>query len=185
MITVDQLDKNLNDMLAGWFTNFEPLYIAVFNLKTNVMQERIFGKGTSGGSNTDGTKLPTEPYSTKPIYVSPTSLRNAPSQFKKGKRGTAIKSLYFPFGYAQIKTQTSAVLPLQLTGALNRSWISTPVSEDGLTATIEIGTEQIGKVDGLESKYGIIFQPSDEEQQDMLILHTELIIEQINKQFNG
>lgn len=185
MITVDQVDKNLNSMLEGWFTNFEPLYTAVFNLKTNVMQERIFGKGTQGGSNTDGGKLPTKPYSTKPLYVSPKSLRNAPSQFKKGKRGTPIKSLYFPFGYAQIKTQTSAVLPLQLTGALNRSWISTPVSEDGLTATIEIGTEQVGKVDGLESKYGIIFQPSEEEQQEMIELHTELLIEQINKQFNG
>lgn len=185
MITVDQVDKNLNSMLEGWFTNFEPLYTAVFNLKTNVMQERIFGKGTQGGSNTDGGKLPTKPYLTKPLYVSPKSLRNAPSQFKKGKRGTPIKSLYFPFGYAQIKTQTSAVLPLQLTGALNRSWISTPVSEDGLTATIEIGTEQVGKVDGLESKYGIIFQPSEEEQQEMIELHTELLIEQINKQFNG
>lgn len=185
MITVDQLDKNLTTMLEGWFTKFEPLYTAVYNLKVNVMQERIFGKGTQGGTNTDGSKLPTKPYSTTPIYVSPKDLRNAPGQFKKGKQGKAINSLFFPGGYAQIKTQTSAVLPLQLTGNLLGSWVSTPTSDDGLTASIEIGTEQLGKVEGLETKYGIIFQPSDEEQQDMLLLHAELIIEQINKQFNG
>lgn len=185
MITVDQLDKNLASMLEGWFTKFEPLYIAVENLKVNQMQERIFGSGTSGGTNTDGGKLPTKPYSTTPIYVSPTDLRNAPSQFKKGKRGTPINSLFFPGGYSQIKTQTSAVLPLQLTGNLLGSWISTPTSEDGLSVAIEIGTEQVGKIEGLEAKYGIIFLPTEEEEQAMLNLHAELIVEQINKQFNG
>ena len=196
MITIDQLDKNLNDMLEGWLTKFEPLYKAVFNLKENVMQERIFGKGTQGGTNTDGSKLPTKPYSTTPIYVSPKDLKNAPSKFKfgksttttktgKAKKGKPIESLYFPGGYAQIKSQTSATIPLQLTGNLLGSWLATPTGEDGLTASIEIGTEQVGKVEGLETKYGIIFQPSDEEQQAMLDYQGELIVEQINKQFNG
>jgi hypothetical protein len=184
MITIDQLDKNLNDMLEGWLTKFEPLYISVYQERVD-MQERIFGKGTSGGSNSEGAKLPTKPYSTKPIYVSPKNLRNAPSQFKKGKRGTPINSLYFPGGYAQIKTQTSAVLPLQLTGNLIGSWIGTPLSEDGLTASIEIGTDQVKKISGLEKKYGTIFQPTDQEEKDMLELQAELIVAQINKQFNG
>ena len=47
MITVEQLDKNLNDMLAGWLTKFEPLYISVSKERVD-MQERIFGKGNKG-----------------------------------------------------------------------------------------------------------------------------------------
>lgn len=191
MITIDQLDKNLNDMLEGWLTKFEPLYISVYQERLD-MQERIFGKGTKGGSNRNGDKLPTTAYSTTPIYVSPKDLRNAPSQFKKGKRGKPIESLYFPKGYAQIKTQTSATVPLQLTGNLLGSWLATPISEDGLNCSIEIGSEQKDKIKGLEfgngdkfKGYGVIFQPSKEEQQAMLDLQGELIVEQINKQFNG
>jgi hypothetical protein len=191
MITIDQLDKNLNDMLEGWLTKFEPLYISVYQERVD-MEERIFGKGNKGGSNRNGDKLPTTAYSTKPIYVSPKDLRNAPSQFKKGKRGTPINSLYFPGGYAQIKTQTTAVKPLQLTGNLIGSWIGTPLSEDGLTASIEIGSDQKDKIKGLEfgngdkfKGYGVIFKPSKEEEQAMLDYQGELIVEQINKQFNG
>jgi len=191
MITIDQLDKNLNDMLEGWLTKFEPLYISVYQERID-MQERIFGKGNKGGSNRNGDKLPTTAYSSTPIYVNPRDLRNAPSQFKKGKRGTPINSLYFPGGYAQIKTQTSATIPLQLTGNLLGSWLSTPIGEDGLSCSIEIGSEQKDKIKGLEfgngdkfKGYGVIFQPSKEEEQAMLELQAELIVEQINKQFNG
>jgi hypothetical protein len=184
MITVDKLDKNLNDMLAGWFTKFEPLYIAVYQEKL-AMDARIFPKGKDGGTNTAGDVLPTEKYSTTAIYVSPNDLRNAPAKFKKGKRGKPIKSLYFPFGYAQLKTETSATKPLQLTGDLFRSFIRTPTGEDGLNCSIEISEEQTGKIKGLQSKYGKIFIPTKEEQDSMLLLHAELIIEQINKQFNG
>jgi hypothetical protein len=193
MITVNQLDKNLTTMLDGWFTKFEPLYTAVTQEKLD-MEKRIFGTGNKGGTNTAGAKLPTTAYSVTPIYVSPKDVRNAPAKFKKGKpnkdgKRRNIESLYFPFGYAQLKTETSARLPLQLVGSGNggllASFFNTPTGEDGLTCAIEIGTEQVGKIEGLEAKYGIIFLPTEEEEQAMLNLHTELIIEQINKQFNG
>jgi hypothetical protein len=188
MITVDQLDKNLNSMLEGWFTKFEPLYISVYQEKL-AMDERIFPTGKGGGTNVAGDVLPTDPYSTTAIYVSPKDVRNAPAKFKKGKRGKPIKSLYFPFGYAQLKSETSATKPLQLiglgNGGLYASFLKTPLSEDGLNCSIEIGTEQKGKIAGLEAKYGIIFKPTKEEQDAMLDLQGILITEQINKQFNG
>jgi hypothetical protein len=143
------------------------------------MFKRIFGTGSSGGTNSEGQKLPTKPYSTTPVYVSPRSLRNAPSKFKKGKTGNPIESLYFPNGYAQIKSETSAKLPLELTGRLKGGFFEQEVLTEGLTAGVALPDSETGKAAGLEARYGIIFQPTGFEQDAMLEEHAQLLAQSI------
>ena len=183
MPTPAQIQKNLDALYEGWTSKFTALYGPVRELK-RIMFKRIFGTGSSGGSNSDGQKLPTKPYSTTPIYVSPRSLRNAPSKFKVGKRGEPIESLYFPGGYAQLKQGTSAKLPLELTGRLKGGFLSEEVITEGLEAAIALPASEAGKVKGLETKYGPIFQPTPEEQAEMLEEHAQQLVEQIINAMN-
>jgi hypothetical protein len=179
-MTISEFQQRSEAITEAWSTNFIPLYRAVEDLK-GLMFLRIFGTGTTGGSNSAGDKLPTVGYSKEPIYVSSSSIKNAPASFKKGKRGTPIQSLYFPNGYAQLKSQTSAVLPLQLTGALKFGFQSSPVEESGLSASLTIISSELGKVEGLENKYGTIFQPSNEEINEFESSLSEYITEAFNK----
>jgi hypothetical protein len=183
MPTPSQIQKNLDNLYQGFTSNFTVLYGPVRELK-RIMFKRIFGTGSSGGTNTAGEKLPTKPYSSTPIYVSPRSLRNAPSKFKIGKRGEPIKSLFFPGGYAQLKQGTSAKLPLELTGKLKGGFLSEEVITEGLEAAIALPGSESGKVDGLEAKYGTIFLPTKEEQEAMLEEHVILLVEQITNAMN-
>jgi hypothetical protein len=183
MPTPAEIQKSLDNLYQGFTSNFTVLYAPVRELK-RIMFKRIFGTGSSGGSNTAGEKLPTKPYSTTPIYVSPRSLRNAPSKFKVGKRGEPIESLYFPGGYAQLKQGTSAKLPLELTGRLKGGFLTSEVITEGLNAAITVPTSELGKIEGLEAKYGIIFLPTKEEQEAMLEEHAILLAEQITNAMN-
>jgi hypothetical protein len=148
------------------------------------MFKRIFGTDSSGGTNTAGEKLPTVPYSTKPIYVSPRALASAPSKYKVGKRGEPIKSLYFPGGYAELKKGTSRKLPLELTGRLKGGFLSSDVLTEGLEAAITVPASEEGKIDGLEAKYGTIFLPTPEEQAEMLEDHAAELVQQIINAMN-
>ena len=179
-MTIAEFQQRSEAITEAWSTNFIPLYRAVEDLK-GLMFLRIFGTGTSGGSNSAGDKLPTVGYSKEPIYVSPRSIKNAPASFKKGKRGTPIQSLYFPEGYAQLKSQTSAVLPLQLTGALKFGFQSSGIENNGLQSSITIISSELGKVEGLENKYGAIFEPTNEEIKEFEISLSEFITEAFNK----
>jgi len=184
MPTPAEIQKNLDSLYEGWTSKFTPLYSAVRELK-RIMFKRIFGTGSSGGTNSAGEKLPTKPYSTTPIYVSPRSLTNAPAKFKFGKppegesKGKPIKSLYFPDGYAQLKRETSRKLPLELTGKLKGGFLSEDVITEGLEASIAVPASEEGKVEGLEKKYGPIFVPTPEEQAEMLEDHAQQLVEQI------
>jgi hypothetical protein len=178
MPTPAQIQKNLDELYNDWTSKFTALYGPVRELK-RIMFKRIFGTGSSGGSNSDGEKLPTKPYSTKPIYVSPRALASAPSKYKKGKRGEPIESLYFPGGYAELKKGTSRKLPLELTGRLKGGFLAEDVLTEGLEAAILIPASEIGKVEGLEAKYGPIFLPTAEEQTEMLEDHAQQLVEQI------
>ena len=196
MATIKEMNARMDALNKEWMTNFKPLYRAGTNLK-RVMFKRIFGKGSSGGYNSDMQSLPTYPYSTKPIYVDPNSLRNAPASFKfskptidskgKSKKGKAIKSLYFQGGYAELKTKTSAKLPLQLTGKLAGGFLNSEMLKDGLTIDITLPDSEALKAEGLEygnrySKgYGTIFQPTDMEQEEFLELHGQYIVDAINE----
>ena len=181
--TAEEVNKNLDLLFEGWKSKFTALYGPVREFK-RIMFKRIFGTGSRGGTNTAGEKLPTKPYSTTPIYVSPRSLRNAPSKFKVGKRGEPIESLYFPGGYAQLKQGTSAKLPLELTGRLKGGFLTSEVITEGLNAAITVPTSELGKIEGLEAKYGIIFLPTKEEQEAMLEEHAILLAEQITNAMN-
>ena len=196
MPTIKEMNLRMDALNKEWNTNFKPLYRAGNNLK-RVMFKRIFGKGSSGGYNSKMQKLPTQPYSTKPIYVDPNSLRNAPASFKFGKpttdskgktkKGKPIKSLYFQGGYAELKQKTSAKLPLQLTGKLAGGFLNSEMLKDGLTIDITLPDSEVLKAEGLElghrnfQGYGIIFQPTDMEQEEFLELHGQYVVDAINE----
>jgi hypothetical protein len=183
MATPAEIQKNLDILYEGWTSKFTPLYVAVRELK-RIMFKRIFGTGRKGGTNTAGDELPTKPYSTKPIYVSPRALASAPSQFKKGKNGDPIESLYFPRGYAQLKQETSRKLPLELTGKLKGGFLAAEILTEGLEAAILFPASELGKKEGLEAKYGTIFLPTKEEQDEMLQDHAEELVQQIINAMN-
>jgi hypothetical protein len=183
MPTPAEIQKNLDALYEGWTSKFTALYGPVRELK-RIMFKRIFGTGSSGGTNTAGEKLPTVPYSTKPIYVSPRALASAPSKYKVGKRGEPIKSLYFPGGYAELKKGTSRKLPLELTGRLKGGFLSSEVLTEGLEAAITVPASEEGKIDGLEAKYGTIFLPTAEEQAEMLEDHAAELVQQIINAMN-
>jgi len=196
MPTIKEMNARMDALNKEWLTNFKPLYRAGNNLK-RIMFKRIFGKGKSGGFNTAMDSLPTFPYSTTPIYVDPNSLRNAPASFKFGKgttdskgktkKGKPIKSLYFPEGYAQLKTKTSATLPLQLTGKLAGGFFQSEVIKDGLSVSVTLPDSELDKADGLQfgnrnfKGYGIIFQPTDMEEEEFLLLHGQYVVDVINE----
>ena len=190
MPTIKEMNLRLDALNKEWLREFKPLYRAGTNLK-RVMFKRIFGKGNSGGYNTAMQELPTKDYSTEPIYVDPKSLRNAPASFKfdkptidskgKKKKGKPIKSLYFAGGYAELKTKTSATLPLQLTGKLAGGFFQSEVIKDGLSVELTLPESELGKSKGLEKKYGVIFQPTDMEQEEFLLLHGQYVVDVINE----
>ena len=78
-----------------------------------------------------------------------------------------------------MKTGTSRKLPLELTGRLKGGFLSEDVLTEGLEAAILIPGSEIGKVTGLEAKYGPIFVPTPEEQTEMLEDHAQQLVEQI------
>jgi hypothetical protein len=190
MPTIKEMNLRLDALNKEWATKFVPLYRAGNNLK-RVMFKRIFGKGKSGGFNSEMQSLPTKDYSTEPIYVDFKSLRNAPASFKFGKpttdskgktkKGKPIKSLYFAGGYAELKTKTSATLPLQLTGKLAGGFDKSEVVKDGLSVSVTLPESELGKSQGLEKKYGIIFQPTDMEEVEFLELHGQYVVDAINE----
>jgi hypothetical protein len=185
MPTPAEIQKNLDALYSDWTNKFTALYGPVRELK-RIMFKRIFGTGSSGGTNSAGDKLPSVPYKTTPIYVSPRTLASAPSRFKVGKLGEPIKSLYFPDGYAQLKQETSRKLPLELTGRLKGGFLSQEVITEGLTAGIGLPESEKEKAKGLQfgngkrfKGYGEIFKPTAEEQAEMLQDHAQQLVEQI------
>ena len=66
MATVKEVSDRINSLFAEWSGGFTPLFFAVQDMRRE-MFIRIFGTGTSGGSNRDGAKLPTKPYT--PAYA--------------------------------------------------------------------------------------------------------------------
>jgi hypothetical protein len=66
MATPKEVSERINSLFAEWSGGFTPLFFAVLDMRRE-MFIRIFGTGTSGGSNTAGAKLPTKPYT--PAYA--------------------------------------------------------------------------------------------------------------------
>jgi hypothetical protein len=196
MPTIKEMNARLDALNKEWLNKFVPLYKAGTNLK-RVMFKRIFGSGNKGGFNTAMQELPTIPYSTTPIYVDPKSVRNAPASFKFGKpttdskgkkkKGKPIKSLYFPEGYAQLKSKTSAKLPLQLTGNLKGGFLKSEVVKEGLSVSVTLPDSETLKAEGLQyghgtfQGYGAIFLPTDIEEKEFLEKHGQYVVDAINE----
>lgn len=189
--TPEQIKQRTDALYEDYLSDFKPLYLAVIEMK-RLMFKRIFGVGTTGGTNSEGQKLPSKPYGTKPIYVSGKSVNAVTPKFQFGKppegktKGKPIKSMYFPDGYAQLKKETPAKLPLELTGRLKGGFFEQEVLTEGLTAGVGFPASESEKVKGLQARYGIIFEPTGFEQDAMLEEHAELlaqsIINALNKQ---
>ena len=174
-MTTDQLKLALEGLISEWEQDFVPLFLAVGTLKDE-MGERIFELG----ENTAGTKLPAPAYSTEEIYVDVKTLPRTPTAFQVGKRGTKIKSAYFPQGYAQLKQAIGRPV-LELTNRLKSAFLNTPVLESGNVAIIALPDDERGKRLGLEQKYGTIFQMNDKEEK----LLTDTISFEMTRQINN
>lgn len=194
VLTVEQVQQRLESLYGGWLSEFKPLYEAV-NEQKKQMFVRIYPRGNSSGKNTDGTELSSFKYSTTPIYVSATiagnrgsiqstktgrSVKNktANSQFT-GTQSKEIKSRYFAGGYSQLKQEMGRP-PLELTGFLKGAFFDEELVANGLVASINLPDSQSGKIEGLQSKYGVIFQPTEDEEKEFLELHAQLVIDSIN-----
>ena len=66
MATPKEISGRIDGLFAEWSGGFTPLSFAVLDMRRE-MFIRIFGTGTSGGTNTAGQKLPTKPYT--PAYA--------------------------------------------------------------------------------------------------------------------
>jgi hypothetical protein len=182
--TPEQIKQRTDALYEGFLSDFQPLYLAVIELK-RTMFKRIFGVGTSGGTTSEGQKLPSVPYSTKPIYVSAKSVNAVTGKFQFGKpregktKGKPIKSMYFPNGYAQLKKETPAKLPLELTGRLKGGFQKQEVITEGLQAAVGVPESEAAKAEGLQARYGIIFLPTGFEQDVMLEEHAQLLAQSI------
>ncbi len=66
MATPKEISGRIDALFSDWSGGFTPLYFAVLDMRRE-MFIRIFGTGSSGGTNQAGQKLPTNPYS--PAYA--------------------------------------------------------------------------------------------------------------------
>lgn len=170
-------EERLNALFSKWEQDFTPLYLAITSTVTK-MDERIFEEGR----NTAGAQLPSPSYSTKEIYVDVNTLPNTPSAYQVGKRGTKIKSAYFPDGYKQLKQVVNRPV-LELTNRLKSAFYNesfSSVSVNGFDGAISLPDSEKGKRMGLEAKYGTIFQMTQEETD----LFTEVLQYEITESIN-
>ena len=187
MATVAEINQRIDGLLSQWQSNFLPLFSSV-NFIRGEISRRAFGGKSSPGENTAGSTLPTVPYSTKQIYVSNDGIKRKVPSFQIGKRGTKIKSAYFPQGYGQLKDAIGRP-PLELTNQLDIAFTNTPLAEAGQNVSIVIPDDQAGKVKGLETGnrkgtfkgYGTIFQMSKEEEKLFTDELAQEIADAINK----
>jgi len=158
MATPKEISGRIDALFADWSGGFTPLFIAVLDMRRE-MYIRIFGIDTGRGRNQAGNFLPTVPYSK---------------------------------AYAKIKAANGRP-PLELTGFLKRSFATdqSSVNNQGFTSFIYTVADEADKVQFLQfgngkkfKGYGVIFQPTKEEQDAMLQLHADLLVEEISNQIS-
>ena len=158
MATPKEISGRIDALFADWSGGFTPLFFAVLDMRRE-MYIRIFGIDTGRGRNQAGNFLPTVPYSP---------------------------------AYAKIKAANGRP-PLELTGFLKRSFATdqSSVNNQGFTSFIYTVADEADKVQFLQfgngkkfKGYGVIFQPTKEEQDAMLQLHADLLVEEISNQIS-
>ncbi len=155
---------------------------------------RIFERGLKADSSSIGK------YSTKPSYFSPA---NTPKDTNhKGKTGNRIKTGYYAEGYAELRRQQgreSNFVNLRFTNELQSDYANSGVSRtSGALARatpIPAGNNKflitlnkqvnIDKKDGLESKYGNIFDLTNSERQLFLDSQEFNLDKELNKIFGA
>jgi hypothetical protein len=168
MPTPKQIQDNLDNLYAQWESQFTPLYSAVREMK-RLMFKRIFEK-SGGNKNTEGQKIP-----------------------RPARRGGDYKGDYSP---QYEKKKKKRPIPLELTGYLRSAFINVDIETEGLSCGIVLPSNEFKKAQGLQfglevnpryksfRGYGIIFEPTKEEQEEMLQDHAEQIVEQITNALN-
>jgi hypothetical protein len=103
----------------------------------------------------------------------------------RNQAGNFLPTVKYTEAYAKIKAKNGRP-PLELTGFLKRSFATdqSSVSNQGFTSFIYIQGDESVKAQSLEKLYGIIFQPTKEEQDAMLQLHADLLVEEISNQIS-
>jgi len=158
MATPKEINERIDALFSEWSGGFTPLFFAVLDMRRE-MYIRIFGIDTGRGRNQAGNFLPTVPYSK---------------------------------AYAKIKAANGRP-PLELTGFLKRSFATdqSSVNNQGFTSFIYTVADEADKVQFLQfgngkkfKGYGVIFQPTKEEQDAMLQLHADLLVEEISNQIS-
>lgn len=164
-MSTDEFKQRTEALISEWNSDFQPLYLAVTELR-RLMYKRIFEK-SGGNLNTAGQQIPLP-----------------------ARKGGDYQTPYSP-GYAKKKERRP--IPLELTGFLRRNFLNEPIIEQGLSAAIALNDEEFKKAQGLQfgksvnprytsfGGYGIIFQPTEEEEKEFLEQHTQLIINGINE----
>lgn len=154
---------------------------------------RIFERGQKSDGGSIGK------YSTKPAYFSP---KNTPKDTNhKGKTGNRIKTGFYKGGYAELRKQQgreSNFVNLRFTNELQSDYANSSVSKtSGVLARpnpIPAGNNKfvitlnkqinIDKRDGLETKYGKIFNLTNSEKQLFLDSQEFNLDNELNKIFD-
>jgi len=162
-MTVDEYSKRAEALYNDLVNDFKPLYDAINDLK-DLMSDRIFVQS----ENTAGQKIPL------PARKSPGASEGD-----------------YSAGYAKLKQRRPQ--PLELEGTLRNNFIDEPPYKNGLEAGIQLDPKEYDKAQGLQygksvnpkytqfSGYGVIFQPTEEEQAKFLEIHTIKLVKEIQK----
>lgn len=184
-MTIDELLAKQLEVIDSFKSNFEPLYLAVANIREE-MTFRIFGSGRGSGKNAAGSDLSSVAYSTDEIWIDPRASPRKVSGRNIGKRGSEIKSYYYPQGqgYNTFKADIDRGqlrLSNNLFSAFSNEAGNNPIYKQGENAAITIDESEDGKIQGLEKKYGVIFEMTQEEEDAFGLILADYITEAINK----
>ena len=118
------------------------------------------------------------------MYINPVNLPRLAGTFVGKKSGTrvkpskkalnvgakreVIKSAYFSEGYGQMKSEVGRP-PAELFGTLRSDFASSPIVLNGSKVVISVSRDKSAeKVEALEKKWGEMFQPTEQELQDIV-----------------
>lgn len=161
-LTPEQFQQKINDKIRS----LKVVDVVTFPVATEMIRlftNRIFDEGKNGANAQIGT------YSTKPMYASKTTFRNAggfKGVGKKPKKGKINKSMYLPGGYKELKSiqgLENSFVNLTYRGELRRGL---KLVTEGDAVEIKVAGLNEKKVSGLTDKYGSeTFKHTKEEKE--------------------
>lgn len=180
-LTPAEYAAKLESKLNSLKTNDKAMGVAVFDTNAK-MVNRIFVQGRDSSNSGIGSYNTTDPLYVNPKY----SPKSFPTKGKAGnsrkKNGEAYKTAYFSSYKAFRDTigRETGFVNLTLFGLLQNS-VSNGIerNSNGRYITILKG-EQGDKADGLEKKYGTIFNLTKEERENFLRVYEFEITKLLN-----